>query len=65
MTIEFTRNGKTYVCALATVLPPPVTIQIPFRPCVLKPPHMLVLDFVATDELRGIALYKPVREVYP
>jgi hypothetical protein len=68
MIIEFARHGKTYQCSVAAPVedesPPPPTIRIPFRPCVLKPPFQLELIFLATDEVRGIELYKPVAEVY-
>jgi hypothetical protein len=63
MTVEFVRNGKTYTCAVAAPVPPPATIKILFRPCVLKPPFHLELMFLGTDEVRAIQLYKPVREV--
>ncbi|HEY6371272.1 MAG TPA: hypothetical protein VIX37_11890 [Candidatus Sulfotelmatobacter sp.] len=64
VTIEFTRLGKTYQCAHAVAGDPPSTLTIPFRPCVLRPPFRLELAFLATDDVRGIELYKPVREIY-
>jgi hypothetical protein len=64
MIIEFSRHGKTYQCALAAPLDaPPARITVPFRPCVLKPPVELELNWLTTDEVRGIELYRPVREI--
>jgi hypothetical protein len=67
MIIEFARHGKTYQCSVAAPVEdesPPATIRIPFQPCVLKPPFQLDLIFLATDEVRGIELYKPVGEIH-
>jgi hypothetical protein len=62
MTIEFSRFGSTYQCAVAAPLgPPPRQLTIPFRPCVLKPPFELTLAWLGTDEVRGIELYRPIR----
>jgi hypothetical protein len=64
MILEFTRHGKTYQSAIAVPTPRPATITIIFRPCPLKAPFQLELAFLGTDELRGIELYQPVREIY-
>jgi len=65
MTIEFSRSGNTYQCAVAAPVPPPETITILFQPCVLKPPFTLEQAHQGTDDVRGIELYKPIREIYP
>ena len=62
MMVEFTRGGNTYQCAVGVVSPPPATLRMTFRACTLKPPVMLDLAYLATDEIRGIALYRPVEE---
>jgi hypothetical protein len=64
MIIEFARHGKTYTCAVGTSEPHPPRLEIPFRPCVLKPAFHLVLMWLTTDEVRGIELYKPIGEVH-
>jgi hypothetical protein len=58
--VEFTRYGKTYQCTLPAPLPPPATITIRFRPCILKPPMGLKRVWRATDELRGVELYRAI-----
>lgn len=63
MTIEFTRAGKTYECSLLATEGPPPTVRILIRPCVLRPPVELELRWLCTDDVRGIELYQPVREV--
>lgn len=63
MIVEFVRHGKTYQCTVPVAQPPPATLTIPFRPCVLRPPHQLELQYGATDTIRGIELYRPVREI--
>jgi hypothetical protein len=60
MLIEFSRLGKTYQYAALIAAPPPATLTIPFRPCVLKPPIELELDWLGTDEIRGVEIYRPV-----
>jgi len=62
MIVEFVRHGKTYQCAFATPTAPPPTIRVPYRPCVLRPPVLLELAYLATDDVRGIELYKPIAE---
>ena len=66
MTIEFSRHGKTYQCSAGAPVNgrPPATMRIPFRPCPLRSPFWLELEWRATDDIRGIELYKPVKEVY-
>lgn len=64
MQVEFTRHGKTYQCAVAATDAPPARLTIPFRPCVLRPPSMLELEWRATDDVRGVELYQPVAETW-
>ena len=60
MIVEFTYTRKTYQFTVAQPAPPPATITIPFRPCVLRPPFDLKLAWRATDDVRGVELYKPM-----
>jgi hypothetical protein len=62
--IEFSRFGRTYQQSVNATAPPDVLV-IPFRPCVLRPAFELELSHVATDDVRGIELYKAVREIRP
>lgn len=63
MTVEFVRNGKTYQCSLTKGWgAPPALLTIPFKPCVLRPPVRLELAHVATDDIRGVEIYRPVAE---
>jgi hypothetical protein len=62
MTVEFTRQGKTYFCVLGPVhgRTPPERISIAFRPCAYKAPVMLELAYLGRDPARAIELYQPV-----
>jgi hypothetical protein len=60
MIVEFTREGKTYVCVIGPSGAPPATLSIAFRPCAYKPPFLLELGYLGRDERRGIELYQPV-----
>ena len=59
MIVEFARRGKTYQFTLPVPMPPPPTITIPFRECPLRPLLHLELMWRATDDVRGVELYRP------
>jgi hypothetical protein len=60
MIVEFTREGKTYVCVIGPSGAAPTTLSIAFRPCAYRPPFLLQLDYLGRDDTRGIELYEPV-----
>jgi hypothetical protein len=62
MLIEFTHRGKAYQFTHASTIdqPPPLTLTIPFKPCVLRPPVALKLEWLGTDTVRMVELYRPV-----
>jgi hypothetical protein len=62
MLIEFSRHGKTYQFVKPSLRgePPPLKLTIPFKPCVLRDPVLLELEWIGTDDVRMIELYRPV-----
>jgi hypothetical protein len=62
MIIEFTREGKTYVCVLGPVhgTAPPKQLSIAFRACAFRAPVLLELAYIGPDPTRRVELYRPV-----
>ena len=61
--LEFEYGGKTYEASLGADVAPH-TVKLSIRPCALKPPVELQLQWLATDELRGLELYRPFAVIH-
>lgn len=61
--VEFEYGGKTYQTSVGADTPP-LTVKLTLKPCVLKPPVELQLQWLATDELRGLELYRPFAVIH-